>query len=117
MATSPDDKEIRWLGSSYADLLAFPKQPRREAGFQLGRVQAGLDPTDWKPFDEVGAGTREVRISDAKGIFRVMYVAKFEEAVYVLHCFQKKTQATSKQDKDIAAARYRAVVSSRRGKR
>ena len=105
------------MGSSYTDLLAFPKQPRREAGFQLGRVQAGLDPTDWKPFDEVGTGTREVRISDAKGIFRVMYVAKFEEAVYVLHCFQKKTQTTSKQDKDIAAARYRAVVNTRRGKR
>jgi phage-related protein len=52
-------------------------------------VQAGLGPTDWKLFDEVGAGTREVRINDAKGAFRVMYVAKFEEAVYVLHCFQK----------------------------
>ena len=64
-----------------------------------------------------GAGTREIRISDAKGIFRVMYVAKLEEAVYVLHCFQKKTQATSKQDKDIAAARYRTVLSSRKGKR
>jgi phage-related protein len=117
MTSTTDEKEIRWVGSSYTDLLAFPKQPRREAGFQLGRVQAGLDPTDWKPFDEVGAGTREVRIGDAKGIFRVMYVAKFEEAVYVLHCFQKKTQTTSKQDKDVAAARYRAVVNTRRGKR
>jgi phage-related protein len=117
MVTTTDDKEIRWVGSSHTDLLAFPKQPRREAGFQLSRVQAGLDPTDWKPFEEVGAGTREVRISDAKGIFRVMYVAKFEEAVYVLHCFQKKTQVTSRQDKDIAAARYRAVVNTRRGKR
>jgi len=85
--------------------------------FQLGKVQAGLDPTDWKSFDEVCAGTREVRISDAKGLFRVMYVAKFEEAVYVLHCFQKKTQSTSKQDKDIAAARYRAVANARKGKR
>jgi phage-related protein len=117
MTSTTDEKEIRWVGSSYTDLLAFPKQPRREAGFQLGRVQAGLDPTDWKPFDELGAGTREVRISDTKGIFRVMYVAKFEEAVYVLHCFQKKTQATSKQDKEVAAARYRAVVNTRRGKR
>ncbi len=65
----------------------------------------------------MGAGTREIRISDAKGIFRVMYVAKFEEAVYVLHCFQKKTQATSKQDKDLAAACYRAVVNARKAKR
>lgn len=54
MAVARDDKEIRWVGSSYIDLLAFPKQARREAGFQLGRVQAGLDPNDWKPFDEVG---------------------------------------------------------------
>ncbi len=117
MGSVTDEKEIRWVGSAYADLLAFPKAPRKQAGFQLGKVQAGLDPTDWKPFDELGAGTREIRISDAQGIFRVMLVAKFEEAVYVLHCFQKKTQATAKHDKDIAAARYRAVVSARKGQR
>ena len=117
MNAATDEKEIRWVGSSYDDLIAFPAAPRKEAGFQLGKVQAGLDPTDWKPFDEVGAGTQEVRIGDAKGIFRVMYVAKFEEAVYVLHCFQKKSQSTSKHDKDIATARYRAVVSARKVKR
>ena len=116
MTTAIDEKEIRWVGSSYDDLIAFPKASRKEAGFQLGKVQAGLDPTDWKPFGEVGAGTREIRVSDAGNTFRVMYVAKFEEAVYVLHCFQKKTRATSKQDKDIAAARYRAVVNARKGK-
>ncbi len=109
-----DDKEIRWLGSAYDDLLGFPYEPRREAGFQLGKVQSGLDPDDWKPFDDVGAGTREIRIKDAQGIFRVMYVAKFEEAIYVLHCFQKKTEATSKKDKDIAEARYRAIVRERK---
>jgi len=112
-----DEKQIRWVGSAYDDLLAFPKEARKEAGFQLGKAQAGLEPADWKPFDEVGAGTREIRIREASGIYRVMYVAKFEEAIYVLHCFQKKTQATSKQDKAIAGARYRAVVSSRKEKR
>ena len=117
MSALADEKEIRWVGSSYDDLNAFPKMPRKEAGFQLGKIQAGLDSSDWKSFDEVGAGTREIRISDGKGIFRVMFVAKFEEAVYVLHCFQKKTQTTSKQDKEIATARYRAVVSARKGKR
>lgn len=105
-----EEKEIRWVGSSYEDILKFPSDPRREAGFQLGKVQAGLDPDDWKPFDEVGAGTREIRIREATGIYRIMYVAKFDEAIYVLHCFQKKTQATTKQDKEIAAVRYRAVV-------
>ena len=70
-----DDKQIRWVGSAYDDLLAFPEDSRREAGLQLGKVQAGLDPADWKPFDDVGAGTREIRIKDASGICRVMYVA------------------------------------------
>ena len=109
------EKEIRWIGSAYDDLVRFPDAPRRAAGFQLSKVQAGLDPEDWKSFDEIGAGTREIRIRDAGGMFRVMYVVKFEEAVYVLHCFQKKTQTTSKRDKDIATVRYRAVVNARRG--
>lgn len=112
-----DDKEIRWVGSAYDDLLAFPGDARKEAGFQLGKVQAGLDPSDWKPFDDVGAGAKEIRIKDASGAWRVMYVAKFEEAIYVLHCFQKKTQATSKQDKAVAEARYRAVINARKAKR
>ena len=89
-------------------------EARREAGFQPGKVQAGLDPTDWKAFDDVGAGTKEIRVRDATAAYRVMYVAKFEEAIYVLHCFQKKTRVTSKQDKAIAVARYRAAVSARK---
>lgn len=108
-----DEKQINWMGSSYDDLLAFPDDARRQAGFQLGKVQAGLDPDDWKPFNDVGAGTREIRIRERDGAFRILYVARFEEAVYVLHCFQKKTQATSKRDKDIAKARYRAVIGIR----
>lgn len=109
-----DEKEIRWIGSAYDDLLAFPKNARRQAGFALSKVQAGLEPDDWKPFDDVGAGVKEIRIRDASGAYRVMYVAKFEEAVYVLHCFQKKTQTTSKHDKAVAEARYRAVTRARR---
>ena len=97
--------------------MTFPTDARKEAGFQLGKVQAGLELAGWKPFDEVGAGTREIRIREASGIYRVMYVAKFEEAIYVLHCFQKKTQVTSKQDRAISAARYRAVVNVRKEKK
>ncbi|MFC0400604.1 type II toxin-antitoxin system RelE/ParE family toxin [Paraburkholderia rhizosphaerae] len=108
------EKEIRWVGSSYDDLLAFPDEARRRAGFQLAKMQAGLDPDNWKPFDVVGAGTREIRIKDAQGMFRVMYVAKFVEAIYVLHCFQKQGQTTSGQDKEIAEARYRAVANIRK---
>jgi len=109
-----DEKQICWVGSAYDDLLALPRDARKEAGFQLGKVQAGLEPTGWKPFDDVGAGTREIRIRDASGIYCVIYVAKFEEAIYVLHCFQKKSQVTSKQDMAIATARYRGVVNARK---
>jgi phage-related protein len=98
------------MGSRFDALLDFPADARRDAGFQLGRVQVGLDPADWKSFAEVGAAVREIRIKDSSGIYRVMYVAKFPEAVFVLHCFQKSTQATAKRDKDIASARYRTIV-------
>ena len=110
------EKPIDWRGSSLKDIKSddiFTPDARREAGRQLSQVQAGLDPDDWKPFDVVGAGTKEIRISLNDGWFRVMYVAKFPEPVYVLHCFKKKTSATSKQDKDITAARYKAVVQER----
>jgi phage-related protein len=108
------EKEIRWLGSSFRDLLAFPEEPRRRAGFQLRKIQAGLDPDDWKPFDSIGAGTREIRIKESEGIFRVMYVTKFVEALYVLHCFQKKTQKLGPLDKKIAEVRYRAILTDRK---
>ncbi len=111
------EKEILWVGSSYDDILKFPSEARRESGFQLGKVQAGLEPDDWKPFDDAGAGTKEIRVHDANGIYRVMYVAKSEEAIYLLHCFQKETEATTKRDKDVANARYRAVVRERKAKR
>jgi phage-related protein len=92
------EKQIQWIGSSYDDIMEFPLNARRESGFQLGRIQNGLEPSDWKPFDDIGSGVKEIRVKDSDGIFRVLYVAKFEEAIYVLHCFQKKTQATSKHD-------------------
>lgn len=106
-------KTIYWVGSAYQDLLAFPAEIRRQVGFQLSHVQAGVEPADWKPFSTAGAGVQELRIRGADGAFRVMYVAKFVEAVYVLHCFQKKTAATSQPDQHITAVRYRAVVQAR----
>jgi phage-related protein len=108
------DKEIFWIGNSYEELLEFPKEARHKAGFQLGKVQLGSEPDDWKSFDDVGMGVKEIRIRDISGSYRVMYVAKFEEAIYVLHCFQKKTETTSKLDKEIAADRYRTVINKRK---
>lgn len=103
-------KQVVFLGSSLDDLRAFPSGARREAGFQLDRVQRGLDPDDWKPMRTVGAGVREVRIRDLTGAFRVIYVATLVDAVYVLHAFQKKSRATSTRDIELATARYRQLM-------
>lgn len=102
-----EPKSVEFRGASLDDLRAFPLEARREAGYQLDRVQNGLKPDDWKPMNTVGQGVKEIRIRDAAGAFRVIYVTKFADVVYVLHCFQKKTEKTSKADIDLAAKRYR----------
>ncbi|MCW5237709.1 type II toxin-antitoxin system RelE/ParE family toxin [Verminephrobacter eiseniae] len=102
-----DPKSVEFQGSSLDDLRAFPLPARREAGHQPDQVQNGQEPDDWKPMNTVGQGVKEIRIRDAAGAFRVVYVAKFADAVYVLHCFQKKTEKTSKIDLDLARKRYR----------
>lgn len=110
MLDSLAPKRAMFLGTSLEDLRAFPASARREAGYQLDKVQNGEPPTDWKPMSAVGQGVQEIRIRDDGGAFRVIFVAKFADAVYVLHCFQKKTQATSKADLDLAEKRYRDLV-------
>ncbi len=97
-------------GSAQDDLRSFPIVARREAGYQLDQVQQGLEPDDWKPMPTIGSGVREIRIRDAAGAFRVVYVAKLSDAIYVLHCFQKKTEKTSKTDLDLAGKRYRDLI-------
>ena len=77
------------------------------------RVQDGLEPDDWKPMPSIGIGVKEIRVRE-KGAYRLVYVAKFSEAIYVLHAFDKKTQKTPKLDMDIARARFRALVNERK---
>ena len=63
----PRNRPVDWIGSSFKDLCddeIFPEDARRAAGYQLRKVQRGDDPDDWKPFDDVGAGTNETRIKD-----------------------------------------------------
>ena len=105
-----DFKPIEFLGSALEDLRAFPVLARREAGHQLDQVQQGVDPDDWKPISAVGQGVREIRIRDEAGTFRIIYITKFANAVYVLHCFQKKTEKTRKADLDVATKRYRDLI-------
>lgn len=101
-------KPLYFVGSALEDLRALARAPRREAGYQLDRVQYGLEPSDWKPLTAVGRGVREIRIHH-EGQYRVIYVTKINDAVYVLHAFQKKTQKTRKQDIDIAGRRLKEI--------
>ncbi|MBB3105173.1 phage-related protein [Azomonas macrocytogenes] len=107
-------KAIEFLADSLDRLRDFPADARREAGFQLDNVQNGIEPAGWKPMRTVGSGVREIRLREASGAFRVIYLATLPDAVYVLHCFQKKTQATSKADIDLAAARLRDLLRDRK---
>jgi phage-related protein len=106
------EKPLVWLGSSRRDIRAFPTDARRRSGFQLRKVQQALAPDDWKPMTSVGPGVREIRIQTERA-HRVFYVAIFEEAVYVLHAFEKRTRKTPTQEIELAGDRYRALLKKR----
>ena len=103
-------KKITYIRRALRDLRCFPAKAQLNALRELDRVVRGKEPTDWKPMKTIGKGVREIRLRDETGIYRVVYVATFKDAVYVLHAFQKKTQATSKRDIDIAKRNYRELA-------
>lgn len=107
-------KRLEWRGDSLARLRRFPREAMREAGYQLERVQAGKEPADWKPMTSVGLGVNELRVR-VGAAFRVIYVARFAEAVYVLHAFQKKSQRTARLDMELARSRFNSLMNERRG--
>jgi len=101
-------KLLKFAGSSLSDLREFPAEARRAAGFELWQVQCGLMPSDFKPLLGVGPGAYEIRVH-VEGEWRVIYVAKFSDSIYVLHAFQKKTRKTRKEDLELAHRRYRQI--------
>lgn len=104
-------KLLIFTGTSEDDLAEFPKEAKGAAGHELWQVQLGLMPSDWKPMLNVGAGAYEIRVH-VLGEWRIIYVAKFADAIYVLHAFQKKTQQTRNEDIDLAASRYKRLKES-----
>ncbi len=98
------------MGRSREDLSAFPKAVKLRAGQELFMVQVGRDPDHWKPMSVVGRGACEIRVRDPSGAFRVIYVATFRSAVYVLHAFQKKTQTTGRDEIGLARRRYKEAA-------
>ncbi|OCH98061.1 hypothetical protein A8135_12930 [Legionella jamestowniensis] len=103
-------KKIIWLGSSYKDLLAFSKPAKQIAGYNLDRIQRGLEPADWKPMPSIGKGVKEIRIH-SENEYRVIYTAQLTEGIYVLHSFVKKTQKTSQKDLELAKKRFNEIGS------
>lgn len=106
-------KPVCFLGDALKCLRAFPRDARQDAGRQIDRVQRGLRPNDCKPMPAIGKGVEELRVWDDSGTFRVIYAARLADAVYVLHAFQKKTQATAKRDLAIAKARFDRLIRSK----
>ena len=107
-------KPVDFCGDALDALRGFPESARRQAGYQIDKVQHGEEPDDWKPMKTIGAGVREIRIREEAGAFRVLYLAKLADAVYILHCFQKKTEQTSERDIDLARKRYKELMEPRR---
>jgi phage-related protein len=97
------------MGGSREDVKQFPEAAQDSLGFELYRVPCGLDAKDWKPMTSVGPGVKEIRVRDEAGIFRMMYLATRPEGVYVLHCFRKKTQRTSRSDLELATKRFKSI--------
>jgi phage-related protein len=108
-------KPLVWVGSVLEDLRAFPEDAKRQAGYQLRRVQLGLMPDDWKTMSSVGQGVYEVRVHTELE-HRVLYIAKFDEAVYILHAFEKRTRQTRQADINIGRQRLAEVQRERRSR-
>jgi phage-related protein len=105
-------RPVAWCGDSRERLREFSGDVRYEIGKQLNRVQGGLEPHDWKPMPSIGPGVREIRVQ-VQGQYRLIYLAKFADKVYVLHAFAKKTRRTAQRDMDLATTRLRKVLRER----
>lgn len=103
-------KPVTFLGDSLKRLREFPEDARHDAGYQIDKVQRGQQPDDFKPMPAIGKGVEEIRIWDETGAYRVVYTARREDAIYVLHAFKKKSQTTSKRDIDIAKDRLAELL-------
>ena len=102
-------KELEFLGNSLENIQLFSYSAKQRTGYELHKVQSGLEPDNWKPMTSVGSGVKEIRVAASDGIYRTVYIAKFKETVYVLHAFQKKDQKTRQEDVDLAKKRLKEI--------
>lgn len=104
-------KELAFIASSKSDLLSFPHQVRKDMGHALYIAQEGGKHKNAKPMKGFGgASILEIVEYDGSGTYRTMYTVQFEEVIYVLHAFQKKSASgikTSNQDIDLIKTRLK----------
>jgi phage-related protein len=117
MITAADLTEILWQGDARKIARRFPKGARNALGKELTRIQLGLQPRDGKWLNDIGPGVQEIRIAYSKEAYRVIYVARLANCIYILHAFHKKAKkgiATPKEELDLASRRYKDLVKSLR---
>jgi phage-related protein len=108
--------EVTWEGDSLEVVRSFPKTVRSYLGADLRRLQLGDKPLDSRPMKSIGKRVFELRQRDARGAYRLIYLAKIENTLYVLHCFEKRSRKTSPRDLETAAARLKNVMARIREK-
>jgi phage-related protein len=113
---APSPAKLAWLGDSQDVLRRFPKDARKDLGYALRQVQLGQMPSDSKPMKTVGPGVYELRDQDERAWYRVFYLKKIADVVYVLHCFEKRTAQTEKKDIDLAKERLKRLLEEQRAK-
>jgi len=102
--------EIRWEGDSREILASFPEEVRGSLGFALYELQLGRPPSiSTRRMESIGAGVYELKESDAKSWYRVVYLSKINDLIYVLHCFEKQHRKTTRRDLDVARERLSRV--------
>jgi len=103
------DATVTFLGDSLSVISEFPSNVKRNLGHAIRCVQAGVDPPDSKPMPTVGPGVYELRDADESGWYRVIYLKRIDDVVYILHCFVKKSRKTPRKDLKTAQARLKAL--------
>lgn len=100
---------IAWEGDSREVLKSFPEDIRQNFGFELWELQLGERPSDYRPLTSIGPGVFELRDQDERAWYRVVYLSRINDVIYVLHCFEKKSREMPRKDFEKAKQRLKAV--------
>ena len=118
----PKLAEIVWEGDSKDVLRTFPEGVIQNFGFELWQLQQGMRPRNYRPLPSVGSGVFELRDQDERGWYRVVYLSRIDDVIYVLHCFEKRSREMPARDfqkskRRLSAVNARLALDKKREKR